>query len=113
MLEVFISPLRFVRFKHFLVADIITSFVNPLKDLGSSFCFFLRGYWLDSETPSFEMCPGLLNYQFTVMFIPFWFRLAQSLRRYKDTKLKSNLVNAAKYVSIMFQASLYVIYEVN
>jgi len=36
----------------------------------------------------------------------------QSIRRYRDNKLKWNLVNAAKYVSIMIQSSLYITYKV-
>lgn len=47
------------------------------------------------------------------MFFPFWFRLAQSLRRYRDNKFQFNLVNAAKYISIMIMASLYVAYDIH
>jgi hypothetical protein len=110
--EVMISPFSQVTFKHFIVADIFTSFISPLKDLGTTTCFFFRGLWLDSKTPNFESCPGLRNYNFSIMIIPFWFRFAQSLRRYRDNKLKWNLVNAAKYVSLIIQASLYITYEV-
>ena len=113
LIQVMISPFSVVRFKHFLLADIITSFVNPLKDLGCMSCFFLRNLWLNSEVPSSEKCSMLKSYQYLVMFIPFWFRFAQSIRRYRDNKLKSNLVNAGKYVSIMIMAGLYVAYEEN
>lgn len=112
--EVLISPFRPVRFKHFLLADILTSIVYPLKDLGAVSCFYLRGLWLKSEVPSEDTCPGLRGYQYSVMFIPFWFRFAQSLRRYHDNRAQVfNLVNAAKYVSIMAMASLYVAFDMN
>lgn len=60
--EVIASPFYVVRFKHFILADIITSFVNPLKDLGHVSCFFLTGLWLNSEKPEIEnpgQCSGL------------------------------------------------------
>jgi hypothetical protein len=60
--EVLISPFSVVSFKHFIVADIFTSFVNPLKDLGTTCCFLFRGLWLDSTMPSFNTCPGLREY---------------------------------------------------
>jgi hypothetical protein len=114
LVEVLISPFTVVTFKHFIVADILTSFVNPLKDLGATGCFFINGLWRDSSLPLAsdpQSCPGLKTYDYIVMFIPFWIRLAQSLRRYRDNKLKWNLVNAAKYVSIMIFISFFVQYE--
>ena len=110
LFQVMISPFSVVRFKQFIIADIITSFVNPLKDLGYVACFYIHGLWLDSTEPNIEKCYLLKEYTYIVMFIPFWFRFAQSLWRYRDNKLKRNLVNAAKYISIMVMAGLYVTY---
>jgi hypothetical protein len=39
--NIVISPFGIVRFKHFFLADIITSFVTPLKDIGTISCFFI------------------------------------------------------------------------
>lgn len=50
--HIVISPFGLVRFKHFFLADIITSFVVPLKDVGYIVCFFFNGLWLQSDTPS-------------------------------------------------------------
>ena len=47
--NIFISPFGLVRFKHFFLADVITSFVNPLKDIGFILFYFFSGYWLDSQ----------------------------------------------------------------
>jgi uncharacterized membrane protein YczE len=52
LIEVFMSPFTVVTFKHFIVADILTSFVNPLKDLGATGCFFFNGLWRDSIVPA-------------------------------------------------------------
>ena len=51
LIEVCLSPFTVVTFKHFIVADILTSFVNPLKDLGASGCYFINGLWKDSTAP--------------------------------------------------------------
>jgi EXS family len=90
LLEVFVSPFTDVTFKHFIVADILTSFVNPLKDLGATGCFFINGLWFNSSLPDSqnkESCPNLFIYDYIIMFLPFWFRFAQSMRRLIVNKL--------------------------
>lgn len=74
--NILISPFGQVRFRHFFLADIITSFTIPLKDLGFMGCFFFQGGWLDSTPPSLELCPNLENYLLAIVFLPCWFRLA-------------------------------------
>ena len=95
--NIIISPFGLVRFRHFFLADIITSFVQPLRDLGFVGCFFIQGAWLESTAPTFDKCPSLENYLLSISFLPYWFRLAQCFRRYHDCKLKVHLVNAGKY----------------
>ena len=36
-----------------------------------------------------------------IVFLPYWFRLAQCFRRYHDCKMKVHLINAGKYFSII------------
>jgi len=76
LINIFISPFGVVRFKHFFLADILTSFVNPFKDLGSIGCFYFKGLWVDSDFPSAAECPQLQDYTLTIAFIPYWFRFA-------------------------------------
>jgi EXS family len=97
--HIVISPFGLVRFKHFFLADILTSFVIPLKDVGTIFCFFASKLWLNSETPDTNAFPGLVYYLMIVPLLPFWFRFAQCLVRYWETKLTANLINAGKYLS--------------
>lgn len=47
LFNIFLSPFGIVKFKHFFLADILTSMVYPLKDIGSMVCFFASGAWLD------------------------------------------------------------------
>ena len=56
---------------------------------------------MEQEQPSMEKCSFLENYMLAIVFFPFWFRFAQCLRRYHDTKLKANLANAGKYFSVI------------
>lgn len=49
--NIVISPFGLVKFKHFFLADILTSFVIPLKDVGNFICFFCSRLWLGSDTP--------------------------------------------------------------
>jgi hypothetical protein len=95
--HIFISPFGLVKFKHFFLADILTSFVQPLKDLGTITCFFATTRWFESEDPT--QCAGLENYQIVIAFFPYWFRFAQCFVRYRETGLTPNLVNAGKYFS--------------
>lgn len=74
--HIFISPFGIVRFKHFFLADILTSFVNPFKDLGYMGCFYFRGLWLESDLPTAGKCPNVIDYTLVIAFLPYWFRLA-------------------------------------
>ena len=99
--HIVISPFGLVKFKHFFLADILTSFVVPLKDVGNMVCFFASSVWLDSMSPDTKAFPGLVYYLMIVPLLPFWFRFAQCLVRYRETKLTANLINAGKYMSAL------------
>lgn len=71
-----ISPFGIVRFKHFFLADILTSFVNPFKDLGYMGCFYFRGLWFNSDLPTPDVCPHVVDYTLVIAFLPYWFRFA-------------------------------------
>jgi xenotropic and polytropic retrovirus receptor 1 len=97
--NILISPFGLVKFKHFFLADILTSFVIPLKDVGIMVCFFASKLWLESETADTNAFPGLVYYLMIIPVLPFWFRFAQCLVRYRETELTANLINAGKYIS--------------
>jgi xenotropic and polytropic retrovirus receptor 1 len=44
-----------------------------------------------------QECSGAYEISLALAFVPYWFRFAQSLRRYYDSGMKINLVNAGKY----------------
>mmetsp|Transcript_44354 Transcript_44354/g.43034 ORF Transcript_44354/g.43034 Transcript_44354/m.43034 type:complete len:151 (-) Transcript_44354:346-798(-) len=45
LLNILVTPLMEVRFRHFFLADVITSFGTPLKDLTYMTCYFFFPYW--------------------------------------------------------------------
>lgn len=61
-------------------------------------CYFGSGDWYDSIIPE---CDWTSIYNDTIAFIPNYFRCVQCTRRYFDTKVKINLVNAGKYFTKM------------
>ena len=73
--NIFISPFGIVRFKHFFLADIITSFDIPLKDLGYIACFYFSDLWFESSAPNTNDIVGLKWYVCIVALLPFWFRM--------------------------------------
>lgn len=106
LVNIIASPFGTVKFKHFFLADIITSLVLPLKDLGMTICLFTSGAWLNLEENSKDLnhtyiqdTQWLKIYIFVIAFVPFWIRLMQCFRRYYETKLVVNLKNACKYFS--------------
>jgi hypothetical protein len=46
--NIVISPFGQVRFKHFFLADIFTSMVQVLRDIGFIGCFLMSGAWRTS-----------------------------------------------------------------
>ena len=105
--NILISPFGLVRFKHFFLADIFTSMVQVLRDLGYIGCFLMSGAWRQSEEPSLDKCPRLENYLLLIVFIPYWFRFAQCFKKFKDDpkKDKKTLMNAGKYFSVIMVLS--------
>lgn len=74
--NIVISPFGQVKFKHFFLADVLTSMAQPLRDLGYVGCFFFQGGWLEKREPTVDSCPHLQNYLLVIVFFPFWFRMA-------------------------------------
>jgi hypothetical protein len=99
--HIVISPFGEVRFRHFFLADVITSMVKPLQDIGYITCFFNSSDWEDGTYPDYDNCSYLWSYAHTISFFPYWFRFMQCFNKYQETKLKAHLVNAGKYGSCL------------
>jgi hypothetical protein len=103
--NILISPFGLVRFRHFFLADVITSMVTPLQDVGLIICFFEKDNW---KLPTDDACKFTYNYAHIISFFPYWFRFMQCFNKYHETKLKVHLINAGKYFScILIQVSAF------
>ncbi|KAG8192346.1 hypothetical protein JTE90_002166 [Oedothorax gibbosus] len=107
------APLFHVGFADFWLADQLNSLVPVLVDFQYFVCFYVTSVNWEVNTDSNKCVDdvGLISRPI-VACLPAWFRFAQCLRRYRDTKEAfPHLVNAGKYSTTFFNvafSSLYV-----
>jgi len=82
----------------------MVSLVPVIMDLFYSFVFFFSGSFLvDDASPSFARSRAFLGTSIFVGILPFWFRLAQTSRRFlQDRKNFIHLANSGKYSVALF-----------
>ncbi|CAF3082773.1 unnamed protein product [Rotaria socialis] len=104
--RVICAPFYRVGFADFWLGDQLTSLELIFFDIEYFFCFYIYdvGWWpVYSLSPTRSaLCNGWLQIvlQTILMILPSWFRFAQCLRRYRDTKQKfPHLANAGKYAT--------------
>ena len=110
------APFCKVRFADFWLADQMNSLVVAFRDMEFIICFYAYEY---SASDSVEcVCSdNKVNFDYVrtvVALLPAWFRFAQCLRRYYDTrKFFPHLVNAGKYLSSIAVTVLSTLATVN
>ncbi|EDV99410.1 GH13040 [Drosophila grimshawi] len=97
--RILVAPFCYVSFADFFVADQMISLVQCIVDFYQLIRFYVR-YQLNS-VKTFDFEPDYVVY--FLRCLPAWFRLAQCLKRYWDSKSKptSYLVNAFAYGSTL------------
>ncbi|KAJ7951056.1 SPX and EXS domain-containing protein [Quillaja saponaria] len=106
-------PLQAITFPDFFLADILTSMAKVFSDLERSVCRMVNRQkarlrtiaWLEADS----VCGSHSIAIPTVLVLPYFWRLLQCLRQYKDTKEKTSLFNALKYstaVPVIFLSAL-------
>ena len=101
-LRIFLAPLFYVGFADFWLADQLNSLSQALQDFQYLICFYTTGDTLAEDWDGAESLGhcGSSGWWLVavVACLPAWFRLAQCLRRYRDTREAfPHLVNAGKY----------------
>jgi len=103
--RIFMAPFFYVGFADFWLADQMNSLGQALKDFQFLLCFYINrlsdGNWSALKV---EEC-GFGGWWLVALVssLPAWFRFAQCIRRYRDTKEAfPHLVNAGKYSSTLF-----------
>ncbi|CAH1271599.1 XPR1 [Branchiostoma lanceolatum] len=103
LFRIFTAPFHPVNFADFWLADQLNSLVTVLLDFEYMICYFIYEVeWHDDPNP--KICTSWKYGIRSVMAcLPAWFRFAQCLRRYRDTKHAfPHLVNAGKYSTSFF-----------
>ncbi|XP_075229123.1 solute carrier family 53 member 1-like isoform X1 [Lycorma delicatula] len=103
LLRIIASPFFYVGFADFWLADQLTSLVPALLDLQYFFCFYITNEsWMKADNAT-KCVDKIYMLRPFVACLPAWFRFAQCLRRYRDTKEAfPHLANAAKYSTTFF-----------
>lgn len=93
-----ISPFAYVNFADFWLADQLNSLAIALLDFHFLSCFYItNGNWLEADDTT-QCMSGSLIVRPVVNCLPAWFRFAQCIRRYRDSKEAfPHLANAGKY----------------
>ncbi|XP_058806057.1 solute carrier family 53 member 1-like isoform X2 [Phymastichus coffea] len=102
MFRVLTAPITCVNCSDFLLGDQLISFVTPFLDYHFLICFYASNdnWWTASNTT--YCTKGCLITRTIVSLLPGWFRFAQCVRRYRDTKAAiPHLANAGKYFTII------------
>ncbi|XP_039287272.1 xenotropic and polytropic retrovirus receptor 1 [Nilaparvata lugens] len=103
LLKIIASPFFYVGFADFWLADQLTSLVPALLDLQYFVCFYITNEsWMKADNAT-KCVDKVYMLRPIVACLPAWFRFAQCLRRYRDTREAfPHLANAAKYSTTFF-----------
>jgi len=102
--RIFMAPFFYVGFADFWLADQMNSLGQALKDFQFLVCFYIHKFSVGNWDSADDGKCGDGGWWLVaiVSCLPAWFRFAQCLRRYRDTKEAfPHLVNAGKYSSSM------------
>ncbi|XP_074654234.1 solute carrier family 53 member 1-like isoform X2 [Tubulanus polymorphus] len=103
LFRIFTAPFHYVSFPDFWLADQLNSLAVIMQDFEFFICYYaFEVDWLGADRP--EVCNKVTyGIRPLVALLPAWFRFAQCLRRYRDTKQAfPHLVNAGKYSTTFF-----------
>ena len=102
LFRVFTAPFHPVHFADFWLADQLNSLVVPLLDLQYLVCFYAYDWHLGPDDKQMCLSPNIAIGPI-ITLLPAWFRFAQCIRRYYDTrKPLPHLANAGKYSTSIF-----------
>ena len=102
--HIFISPFGKVRFRHFFLADVITSLTSPLQHVLIIECYYQNKHFIDAGSVKLDdECPVANGFFWAMAFLPYWWRMMQCFRKYYDSnwELTIQFWNAMKYFSCL------------
>ncbi|KAM0737033.1 Solute carrier family 53 member 1 [Formica fusca] len=101
--RIFCAPFFYVGFADFWLADQLNSLHTVFLDFQYFVCFYIQNSSWTDVTDTETCIMRELSMRPFVVCLPAWFRFAQCLRRYRDTKEGfPHLLNAVKYATSFF-----------
>ncbi|XP_072748891.1 solute carrier family 53 member 1 isoform X2 [Anoplolepis gracilipes] len=101
--RIFCAPFFYVGFADFWLADQLNSLHTVFLDFQYFVCFYIQNSSWTDVTDTETCIMRELSMRPFVVCLPAWFRFAQCLRRYRDTKEAfPHLLNAVKYATSFF-----------
>ncbi|XP_011697039.1 PREDICTED: xenotropic and polytropic retrovirus receptor 1-like isoform X2 [Wasmannia auropunctata] len=101
--RVFCAPFFYVNFADFWLADQLNSLHTVFLDFQYFVCFYIQNSSWNDVTDTETCIMRESSMRPFVVCLPAWFRFAQCLRRYRDTKETfPHLLNAVKYATSFF-----------
>jgi len=100
LLSILMAPFRVVKFKDFYIADQLVSLAIILYDIEYCLCYFIYDVHQNVEN---QVC--LTSHTWVkplLSALPAFWRLMQSLRRYRDSRDMAQIYNAGKYFVVFF-----------
>ena len=98
-----------MRFRHFFLADVITSMTGPLQHLMYIVCFYKDKHFVSGDPIKLEdECGTAYIFYWIIGFLPYWWRFAQCLNKYHETEQKVHLINAGKYFSCLLSPAVLI-----
>ena len=91
-----LAPFSIVRFRHFFMADLLTSLVRPLVDITVFWCYAYNFRSYDNEESN-QCSRGTYLAALLMSYIPFHIRFWQCIHMYVVTRKSTHLLNALKY----------------
>lgn len=115
LFRIFTAPFHHVGFADFWLADQLNSLVTVMLDFEYLVCYYaFEVDWLPHPAGEPVCTKSMYGIRSLVACLPAWFRFAQCLRRYRDTKLIfPHVVNAGKYSTTFFVQLFATLYKVH
>ena len=119
---VILSPFTEVTFQRAFIADVLCSMPKVFTDLQYTVCIYLTGniidteeeHWTSSESRphAYETCGNgssvFFSFKVVLSLLPYYLRLMQSCRAYRDTGSVRHIFNGFKYLLSLSVAALAV-----
>ncbi|BBN18042.1 xenotropic and polytropic retrovirus receptor 1 [Marchantia polymorpha subsp. ruderalis] len=113
MFRIICSPYYEVLLADFFLGDQLCSQVPVLRNIEYVMCYYLGGHFL---TENGDICLNNARFKeisYIISVLPYWWRLMQCVRRYRDEGSKSHIANGGKYLSAMLAVIIRTFYGRN